>query len=217
MKKMLTSFAVLLVVQLSFAQVKSIEVSHYLFSDFTQGILLMKNGTQSNAMLNYNSVTEEMIFDNRGQKLAVSEADMQRIDTVIIDGRKFVAVDAKFKEVLISADFSLFAEHKCNINLPDKPSAYGGRSSTSSISSYRQLSTSSGIYELQLPDGYEPKPYIVYWLKREDQKEKFINIRQLRRLYRAKRGDLRNYTREQDVDFNNQDDVARLIRFLEGK
>lgn len=215
MKKILISFALLTAYQMSLAQIKPVEVSHYLFPDFTQGTILMKNGTQRSAQLNYNSMTEEMVFEERGQRLAISEADMQRIDSVFIEGRIFVIINQKFKEVLINDSYILYAEHKCNVVSPGKPAAYGGRSHSSTSTSYGRITTSAGIYELKLPDGYEAKPYIVYWLRKSDQLERFANVRQLRRLYSDKRNELRDYTRRHDVDFNNQDDVKRLIRFLE--
>ena len=50
----------------SYAQPKFKEVSHYLFPEFTQGVVLMKDGGKNETLLNYNSLTEEMIFENKG-------------------------------------------------------------------------------------------------------------------------------------------------------
>ena len=65
----------------SFGQAKALEITHYLFPEFAKGTVLMKNGIKNDASLNYNSLTEEMIFENNGKKLAVSQLD--KIEKII--------------------------------------------------------------------------------------------------------------------------------------
>ena len=116
------------------AQVKRLELTHYLFPEFTKGVVLMKTGVKNEALLNYNSLTEEMIFENRGIKLAVGE--LEQIDTVYINGRKFFLLNNKFVELIYHSKFDLYAEHKCDVSDPGKPAGYGGTSQTSAISTY---------------------------------------------------------------------------------
>ena len=49
----------------SYAQPEYIEMTHYLFPEFTQGVILMKSGIRNDALLNYNSLTEQMIFEKK--------------------------------------------------------------------------------------------------------------------------------------------------------
>ncbi len=72
-----------LIIISSHAQTENTELSHYIFPEFSQGLILMKVGENTEAMMNYNSLTEEMIFENNGQKLAVPLKDFYRIDTVL--------------------------------------------------------------------------------------------------------------------------------------
>jgi len=55
----------------------------------------MKDGTRNPALLNYNAATEEMIFDQNGQKLAFAEITLNNLDTVFVQDRKFVLLDNK--------------------------------------------------------------------------------------------------------------------------
>ena len=41
-------------------------ILHYVFPEFQQGIVLLKNGVSYNSKLNYNIATEEMLFDDNG-------------------------------------------------------------------------------------------------------------------------------------------------------
>ena len=57
----------------SFGQeVFSDQIPQYLFSKFSQGIVVKKDGTKVGASLNYNIVTEEMIFLENERYLALS-------------------------------------------------------------------------------------------------------------------------------------------------
>jgi hypothetical protein len=44
-------------------------------------------------LLNYNSLTEEMIFENNGKKLAIGKGELELVDTVFIKDRKFVILN----------------------------------------------------------------------------------------------------------------------------
>ena len=81
-----------------YSQVRVLELSHYLFPEFTKGVVLMKTGVKNEALLNYNSLTEEMIFDNKGTKLALGQLD--QVDTVYIQNRKFFPLNKKFVEIV---------------------------------------------------------------------------------------------------------------------
>ncbi|MCK7537431.1 MAG: hypothetical protein MZV63_43990 [Marinilabiliales bacterium] len=48
---------------------------HYIFPEFTPGTILMKSGRQYEASLNYSTLSEEMIFEDQGKKLAIGKED----------------------------------------------------------------------------------------------------------------------------------------------
>lgn len=84
-----------LVLVTAFSAYSQKEISHYLFSEFIPGVVLMKGGTENHALLNYNLVTEEMIFDQGGQLLAFADITLDNLDTVFIDNRKFILNNKK--------------------------------------------------------------------------------------------------------------------------
>jgi hypothetical protein len=202
----------LLVTNIS-AQVKSVELAHYLFSEFTKGIVLMKSGVKNEAMLNYNSLTEEMIFENRGIKLAVGQLEL--IDTVYIKGRKFFLLNNKFVELIYHSKLDLYAEHKCDVSDPGKPAGYGGTSQTSAISTYSTFFSGSQAYEMKLPESYETKAYTYYWLKKEGELNKFISIRQLIKLFGKKENLVKNYTKKHSVKYDDQESIVGFIKYMD--
>jgi hypothetical protein len=213
MKRIFYLLIFCLLVNVSHSQVKILEVTHYLFPEFTKGVVLMKSGIKNEALLNYNSLTEEMIFDNKGIKLAVSQ--LEQVDTVYINGRKFFPLNNKFVELLYHSKYDLYTEHKCNLLDPGKPAAYGGTSQTSATTTYLSYFSGGQVYELKLPEGYETKPFTEYWLKKDGKLNKFISIRQLMKLFGEKGNMFKIYVKKNDVKYENQEGIVELIRFLE--
>ena len=200
----------------SYAQSNYIETSHYLFPEFTQGVILMKAGTRNNAMLNYNSLTEEMIFENIGQKKAIGINEILLVDTVFIKDRKFVALNGKFVELVYHSKWDLYVEHKCKVEEQGKPAGYGGTSQTGAATSVSSLYTQGRfVYDLKLPDDYKTKPYSIYWLKKNGELYKFMNIRELKKLYEYKKQLFKKYLKINRVKYQDQEGIIQLIGYME--
>jgi hypothetical protein len=213
MKRLVILLVISFAFSFAYAQVKVVEVTHYLFPEFTKGVVLMKNGVKNETLLNYNSLTEEMIFENNGTKLAIGQPEL--VDTVFIKGRKFFLLNGKFVELINNSKYKLYAEHKCTIKDPGKPAAYGGTSQTSATSTYSSFFTGGQVYDLKLPEGYETKPFVDYWLVKDGEVSKFLSIRQLAKLFNEKDNSFKEFVKKHDVKYTDQSGIIELIRYLE--
>ena len=97
-------------------------MNHYIFPEFTQGVVLMKNGIRNEALLNYNSLTEQMIFEKKGKKLAIGMNELGFVDTVFVKDRKFIALNGVFVELLSQSKWDLYIEHECKMEEHGKSS-----------------------------------------------------------------------------------------------
>lgn len=200
----------------SFAQkVEEPVITHYLFPEFSQGVILTKTGIQNSAILNYNSLTEEMILDYKATKVALAEEDVLLVDTIYIKDRKFFFLEDKFVEFVHHSDWDLYVEHKCEVRELGNPSGYGGLSQTTAVTTYSSLYTANNVYNLELPENYEINPYSYYWIKKNGELEKFINMAQLKKIYKDKKGLFQEYTKKNDVNFENQQNIIQLISYME--
>jgi len=215
MKHLIRVLILSLSITSAYGQSKGVELSHYIFPEFTTGTVLMKSGQEYKALLNYNSFTEEMIFDNNGKKLAIGKEEKERVDTVYIMNRKFFALNERFVELIYRSGFELYAEYRCNVKYPGKPAAYGGTSETTSVSTYSGIYSGGIMYELKLPDGYTIKPYTNYWLKRDGELKRFVNIKQLIKLFDDKKDLTREYLRTHPVEYEDQESLVQLLKYLE--
>jgi hypothetical protein len=197
-----------------FAQNRKVELSHYILPEFTKGTVLMKTGTINQATLNYNALTEEMIFDSNGKNLAMTK--LEEIDTVYIENRKFFLLNAKFVELVYHNKYDLYIAHKCSVIEPGKPAAYGGTSQTSSTTSYSSILSGGQAYALSLPDGYTTKPYSDYWLKKDGKLTLILNMRQLSKQFDDKSDVFKKFIKENKVKYDDPESVATLIKYMEG-
>lgn len=198
-----------------FAQVRGVEISHYLFSEFGDGVVLMKDGRRNPTKLNYNAATEEMLFKQNDRVLALAEPSLSQIDTVFLQGRKFILHKKKFMELHQQENLSFLVYYRCKVIPPGKPAAYGGTSQTSSVDSYSSMALDGRVYELKLPDDFDVKPYNQYYLKDGEVWKEFITMRQLKSYYKKSKKKLDDYLKANSVDFANAPEVMQLIQFME--
>src|SRR4051812_38434987 len=85
------------------------QLTQYLFLDFIEGSVLQKSGTVTKTMLNYNTLTQEMIFQQGDQNLTLDR--IWEIDTVFIKDKKFVPADNMFYEVATNTPVALYIQH----------------------------------------------------------------------------------------------------------
>ena len=201
----------------SYAQSKTGGGDHYLFSEFEQGTVLLNNGKNDVKLLNYNTLAEQLLFDSQGRILAVPEEQMDRIDTVFIRDRRFVMLSGKLVELLHRSHWELYVEHKCDLKEQGKDAGYGGRSQTSAISTPSAVGLGDFVYSLQLPEGFETRRYSFYWLKQGEQLKQFVNMKQLKKIYKDKSDLFSEYLKDHQVEFEDQQSIIQLISHLESK
>lgn len=216
MKSFILLSIICLSITRSYSQVQTTELSQYLFPEFTPGIMLMKNGIKHKVLLNYNSLTEEIIFKNRGQTLALGPTDLQQIDTIFIADRRFCTLNNAVVELIVKARYDLFAENKCTALTEGRVTAYGGTSQSGSIASYGSINSGGDVLDLDTSLDYEFEPYTEYWLRKDGNLNKFTSIRQLKKLYNDKKDLCKSYVKDNDVIIENQESILLLIEYLEG-
>jgi hypothetical protein len=186
-------------------------VTEYLFPEFSPGRILLKAGTIRQSKLNYNSNTEEMIFEFQGQYLAV--ANVESIDTVYIKNRKFIPVGKLFYEIPVTLKIPLLIRHTCRVIPPGTTTAFGGKSETSSVKEVDRLYGSGQTYNLKLPADYRVIPSTQFFILKEGSPARISNIKQLIKLFPAKEAEIKKFVKDHGTDFEKQEDLIDLIIF----
>ena len=73
-----------------FVSAQTLRKNGFLFPDFRKGEILFKNGGMNQALLNYNTIDQQMFFVQDGKALIIGQPDMIR--SIMIDSLKFVPI-----------------------------------------------------------------------------------------------------------------------------
>ncbi len=183
----------------------------FLYPEFSEGILKMRNGKSQNAIMNYNMVSEKMVYEK--DDIIYDLISTVMIDTIFIRNNCFIPVGKIFHEVVVVAPISLFIQHRASLIPPGKPAGYGGTSQTSSIISVSSISTASGYYNLKLPSDYTVKVDPVYWIRKDNEMFSFINERQLLKIFPEQANKLKQFIKKGRIKLDRKEDVKTLIGY----
>ena len=190
-----------------------VKLAHYVFKEFTPGTVKMKSGESYSQLLNYNILTNEMIFNSDSKYLAI--ANPENVDTVKISGRKFIPFNNKFYEILVNSNMPLLFEFTATINDPGASTGYGGTSTTTATTSFKTLVSSGGAYDLKLPDGFTVIPGYAYWIMKYGKLEKAGSAKQLIKIFSAKKEMINDLVKKNSTNFSKRDDVTALVKQIE--
>lgn len=187
------------------------EMPQFLFSDFTTGTVKMKNGKTQSIMLNYNTITEKMVYKQNEKLYDMISTDM--IDTVFIKNSRFVPKGKAFYELLVEAPFALFIQHKGNLMSPGAPAAYGGYSQVSSSKYLSSIGLEGGYYNLKLPQDFIVKPEPVFWIKNGEDFQSFVSEKQYLKIFPGKEPELKKFIKQNRIKFDRIPDLIRLVKY----
>ena len=96
-----------------------------------------------------------------------------------------------------------------------KEVAYGGYSQTSSITSYESFSnsTTGTVHKLNLDEKFRIKKENFYYLQSGKSYKRFNSAKSLGKLFKGKESKIEEFAKEHSINFNNIDDIARIVEF----
>jgi hypothetical protein len=184
----------------------------FLFPEFTKTVVAMKAGKDLLMMVNYNIVTEKMVFLQKNEIYDMFNYD--QVDTVYLQGRKFVPIYKVFYEVVVEGPAILLIQHKGKIQPPPKPAAFGGTSEVSSSTYISNMQMGTDVYRLKTEADLVIRPETVYWLRIKDKYNDFISEKQFLEILPAYKQQLKKYINQNKIGFNRQPDVVKLVTYL---
>jgi hypothetical protein len=183
----------------------------YLNPDFIVSRVKMKVGKDLNILLNYNLVTERMVFFQKEQ--AYDLLNQGSVDTIYMNGSRFIPYEKAFFEVIPEPNLTFFIQHRGRILPPAKPAAYGGTSEVSSSTYLTRIDLSSGIYNMKLDDELRIKFDSMYWVRLNGNMMSFTNEKQLLKLFPGKEESIKQYIRKNRLKFEKREDLLKICAF----
>lgn len=184
----------------------------YLFTEFKTSRVLMRTGQIQSPEMNYNMVTEKMVFARDQKYYDLMNPEM--VDTIYLQDKKFVPVGKVFYELLAKGKNELFAEYKGDMLTAGKPVGYGGTSQVSSSNYISSVQLSGMQYNLPLPPDYIIKQSVVFWVRNGEKLSSFISEKQFLKLFPEESVKLKSFIKEKRIKFDHPEHLAILMQYL---
>jgi hypothetical protein len=174
------------------------------------GAVKMKSGQTEFALMNYNELTEEMIFVKNGVKLAIDS--LETIDTITIESRIFVPHQKILFELLVKGPVSLFVQHKCNPIAAGNPSGYGETTETGAATNISSVYyAGKPLQKLKLSSDYHITSDTHFWIRRNGTFYKSNTSSQIIRVFPEKAKEIKHFIKENHLNLENRSDLITLI------
>jgi hypothetical protein len=183
----------------------------FLYADFTKSKVRMKNGQIQYIMLNYNTVSEKMVFQ-KDEKL-YDMVNPEMVDTVFLQTSKFVPAGKVFYEIILEGPIAFFVQYTGEIMSPGTPAGYGEPSQVSNTKNLSSVQLSSGYYNLALPTDFKVKTDLLYWMRRDGNMISFANERQFLKTSPDKETELKQFIKQNKIKFDKIPDMAKLAEY----
>lgn len=137
---------------------------------------------------------------------------LERIDTVYLQNKKFIAAGKVFYEVTTHTPVALFIQHKTEIIPPGSNMGFG-TTETSATTNSINLIRSGGAYQLKLPDNYKLTSKSEYLLKKNGSYINVKNLQQIEAVFPQKAAMIKDFVKANKLSFNKLEDVKKLILY----
>lgn len=191
--------------------VSQVASEHYLFPQFEDAVVVFKTGLREAIPLNYNTVTEEMVFLKDNQFLALDFTET--IDSIYIKEEVFIPHEKYFLLLYARQPEQMFIRHKNRFLSAGKSTGYG-TSQTNAIDNYSTIISSGKIYELNITEDFQLIPENSVIIKRGENLYDLDNIGKISRLYSVPGREIRNIIKTENLNPENIEDLKELIIFL---
>jgi hypothetical protein len=187
---------------------------HFLFPSFKEGIVIMKEGKDFNALLNYNMVEEKMVTEVNG--VYRYSKNPQLIDSIYLENRIFVPIGDIFYEILSSGLVTFYLQNRSNLTPKGSDVGYGTKSRSVEPTQHRRFELTQVIYQyndvayIDLPPNVEITPASVFWVNKDGNMEKFTTEKQFLKVFPEYETELKEFIKKENIKFKSRDDMIRL-------
>lgn len=189
-------------------------VDQFLFPEFSVGVVKMGNGEKVVLNLNYDIVFEKMVFLQNGKKFDIT--NINAIDTVYINGLKFIPSGKVFFEVAVNAPVSLFVQQKGEAKKPSRPAAYGGTSEVSSSTYINNITLGNDRFRMKNNAEIVIEKDPIFWISKNGQLLMASGKKNLMKLFADRKNEMKSYIRANFLNIDNQEDMKKIITFYNG-
>ena len=186
----------------------------FFYPHFTSGKVFLRDGTKAEAKLNYNRLVDEMHFINpKGDTLAVDNE--KNIKYIVISNDTFY-YDGGYVRLLSTGNFAKLAIRQVwMISDTRQVGAYNTTNNPGSILSYTSINEGGRLYDLTVNEDVILTKVELYYFGDSYNHFVIAGKTNLLMLFPKEQRRIGMYFKENKINFNNKDDVEKIVQFLE--
>ena len=182
-----------------------------LFNEYTNGKVLLKNGSKISTQLNYDTSNKTMMYLQHGQEMIL--LNNNQVDTIYISNRKFVPYNKGYVEIVETKNNNIIL---INWNLKQKYRGNKGAYGQVTQNKVETLNTSYWThdeYQNQSTEIIDMVNTNEYWFRVGNEEKNCKNEKDLIKIFPENKNDILRYIKENKIEFNNPSDAIKLIDF----
>ena len=190
--------------------------SVYRYPQFTEGHILLNDRKMAAGLLNYNRFSGQILFINsKGDTLEL--ANPKTIEYITIVNDTFRYFDRSFLKLVSHNDaVNLFKKETIEYTGKEKKGAYGGYSKTTGASAIDKVPDANDLKKIGVDENDLYVSSAHYYLRSADGFFLPAVKRSFKKLFPEKEKLLNQYLSEKKVNFNDENDLLRLLDYLNG-
>jgi len=183
----------------------------YMFSDFTMGRIMLRNGGSSDRNLNYNFVAGEMEFIQKSDTLSI--ANKKEIKMILIAQDTFY-YDKGYIELIRNSEPKVGLKQSVEFKEIVNKDSYGNASSGGATTTYSSMPANGSYYKFTANKDMVFKKSLQYYLLTSGNGFILCNKNNLLELYPANKAEIKSFLKANKVKFDSRDDILKLAEYL---
>lgn len=183
----------------------------YMYSDFTMGRILLKNGNHSVRNLNYNYLAGEIEFIQNRDTLVI--ANKKDLKSIIVATDTFY-YDKGYIQQLSSGKIKTGLKQFMEIKEIQNKDSYGVSGSGSATTSYGSIPADGMVYKLAANKAIVFKRTLIYYILRSEGGFVVFTRKSAMQLFPERKDEIKAYIKSNKVNFNSREDLLEFAEFL---
>jgi hypothetical protein len=185
----------------------------YYFPTFTTGRVYFKDGSKSEARLNYNHLVDEMQFiDPKNDTLAL--ANENTIQAIAVEKDTFYYHNGYQRLIRQTGGVKLTIKQFWAIGDVKKMGAFNQANTSASIATVSTFTGKGGNYELILNEDVDLRKAEQFFLVDPYNQFVLASRKNVLDLFPKHQQAIKTYLKENSVEFSKQEDLEKLVQFL---
>lgn len=203
---------VLIIIAGSSKLIAQIDSTQFLLRNFENGQVFFKDGRVFDASLNYSLFVKKFLFLDQQDNSIKEFSEPEMVSTIKIGKRVFLPTKNGATEVLQSDPY-ISVQYRGTLKREGKEIGYGGRSETSAVDGLATYHSGNTGYKLETEKFILSRVDKIFRIENNGKQYRFLNEKQFLKAFSNQKEVLMKYIKENEIDFNDIDDVLKLYNY----